>query len=72
MTLLTSPMELSMLSLYLLHLDLTLYNSNKLLEFYHSISDFSLISLMCHMTLLSHPIIMPKSNLTMNILVSLK
>jgi hypothetical protein len=53
-------------------MDLTLHNSNSLLEFQHSISDFSLIGLICHKTILSHPISMLMSNFTMNILMSLK
>jgi hypothetical protein len=56
MTLLSNPMELLyMLSLDMLYMDLTLYNSDNLLELHHSIYDFILIHFMCHMTLLSNP-----------------
>jgi hypothetical protein len=54
MNLLSNSMELSMLTLDMLHMDLTQFNSDNLLEFYHSISDIILINLMCHMTLLSN------------------
>jgi hypothetical protein len=39
MTLLSNPMELSMLTLDMLDMYLALYNSDNLLELHHSISD---------------------------------
>jgi hypothetical protein len=56
MTLLSSPMELSMPTVDMLDMDLILYNSDVFLELHHSVSDFILINLMCHMALLSSPI----------------
>jgi hypothetical protein len=55
MTLLSTSMKLSMLSSDMLHMDLTLYNSENLLEFHHSISNIILINLMCHMTHMNTP-----------------
>jgi hypothetical protein len=66
MTVLSNLMELSMLTLNMLHTDLTLYNSDNLFEYHHSIPDFILINLMCHMTLLSS--LMELSMLTLNML----
>jgi hypothetical protein len=54
MAFLSSPMELSMLTLDMLDKDLTLYNSDVFLQLRHSVSDFILINLMCHMTPLSN------------------
>ena len=55
MTPLSIPMELSMLTLHMWDMDLTLYNSEVFLEYFHNTPDFILINLMCHMTLLSIP-----------------
>jgi hypothetical protein len=49
MALLSSAMELSMLTLDMLDMDLTLYNFDVFLELQHSVSDIILINLMCHM-----------------------
>jgi hypothetical protein len=59
-----------MLTMDMLDMNLTLYNSEDVLVFQHSIPDFIQINLMCHMTLLSNPMIMPMHNLALNILVS--
>jgi hypothetical protein len=54
MTLLSNLIELSMLTLDMLHKDLILYSFDDVLEFHHSISDFILIDLMCHLIEQSH------------------
>jgi hypothetical protein len=48
-------MELSMLTLDMLDMELTQYNSDNFLVFHHSIFDIILINFLCHMTLLSNP-----------------
>jgi hypothetical protein len=49
MIFLSKSIVLSMLSLDMMHMDLTWNNSNDLLKFHYSISDIILINLMCHM-----------------------
>jgi hypothetical protein len=63
-TLLSNSMELFMLSLDILSMYLTMYNSDNLLDFHQRISDIIMINLMCYMTLLSNP--MELSMLSLN------